>query len=153
MTKQIFEKIFKGGVLKKHDLTADEKKRLYALMNEKGLSSSAAYLRFFDKGFDPWEIEGITITRNRFLISTAPPDSMTGDCGYLYVLTLADDYDDSKFYSLITEQKVGKNFCDYMADLGMKSQATVRNRFKANDWKQWELDGIRNIIKEFINQA
>ena len=45
---------------------------------------------------------------------------------------------------------MGAKLCDYMAQFGMASQMTVRTRFRANDWKQWELFGVGNIIEEYI---
>lgn len=129
MTKKIFEKIWEGGVFYVSDLCPDEKKAVYAAMQKEGMSMSTSYLRFFDKGFDPWEIKGLTHICKKFL-----EDMDAQPCGM------------DVFWDKITEKQWGTKFCDYMATLGMRSQATVRNRFKANDWRSWELRGVRDII-------
>lgn len=158
MGKQIFEKIISGGVLDVKDMTADEKKALYACMQEYGMPGSTAYLRFFSKGFSPWELFGVAKLKNVFLATTpccvddnGIEDS--GSRGYGYVLTLAQGYDDSKFYEVVTDLKMGVRLCNFMADRGMTSQTTVRNRFKANDWKPWEIKGIESILSDFINNS
>ena len=130
MTKKIFEKIWKGGVFNVSDLSPDEKKAVYAAMQKEGMSMSTSYLRFFDKGFAPWEVQGLTHICTSFL-----DDMDIKPCS-----------DMSQFWDCITENQWGVKFCDYMASKGMRSQATVRNRFKANDWKPWELKGAKAII-------
>lgn len=152
MNKKNWVKIKDNGVLDVKDLTADEKKRLYAVMERWGMSKTTCYSRFFYKGFDSWELQGITKVINEFLL-TAVFDSEEGNRGYGYVLSLMPDYDDSKFYELITNLKIGVRFCDYMSARGMTSQMTVRTRFKAYDWKPWELVGIGNILdKELTDE-
>ena len=44
---------------------------------------------------------------------------------------------------------MGKVLCDRMSELGMSSQMTVRTRFKEDDWKPWELKGVKAIIEEY----
>lgn len=72
----------------------------------------------------------------------------SGSRGYGYVLTLDTNYDDSQFYSMLSDLRIGRRFCDFMAAHGMTSQMTVRTRFKANDWKEWERIGIRSILSD-----
>ena len=152
MNKNIWRKIKDNGVLDAKDLTAEEKKQLYAVMDKYGMPKSSCYCRFFDKGFDSWEIQGVTKIIEEFLL-TVVCDNEEGNRGYAYVLSLMPDYDDSKFYEMITNLRIGVRLCDYMSERGMTSQMTVRTRFKANDWKPWELVGIGNILdKEFTDE-
>lgn len=52
MTKNIWKKIFDGGILSTTELTLEEKKkRLYALFEGYGIPKSTCYNRFFNKGF------------------------------------------------------------------------------------------------------
>ena len=153
MTKKIIEKITSGGVLNVNDLNPSEKKALYAHFSAYGMSQSTCYLRFFDKGFRQWEIIGISHIRQEFLLThnCCVDDKGTedeGSRGYGYVLTLTDGYDDSKFYSVVSDLKMGVKLSEFMAERGMASQMTVRTRFKANDWKAWELKGIKAILEE-----
>lgn len=155
MTKNIWKKIWDGGTLSATDLTPEDKKRLYALFEECGMPKSTCYNRFFDKGFCQWEIVGVSHIRDIFLEreksnTDDTPEGEEDSRGYGAVLALSSKYDDSKFYELVTNLKMGKRLCDYMAELGMSSQMTVRTRFKANDWKPWELKGVKAIIDEFI---
>ncbi len=154
MTKQIFEKIRRGKTLDVKDLTAEEKKRLYDIMGRYGMPTSTAYSRFFERGFRQWELLGVTKIQEMFLLSAASTfdgeKEDDGSRGYGYVLSMADGYDASKFYDVLTDLKMGAKLCDYMAQFGMASQMTVRTRFRANDWKQWELFGVGNIIEEYI---
>lgn len=153
MTKQIFEKIRRGETLDVKDLTAEEKKRLYDIMGQYGMPSSTAYSRFFERGFRKWEIFGVTKIQEMFLLAASPTtDGVKEDKdnrGYGYVLSMADGYDASKFYDVLTNLKMGAKLCDYMAQYGMASQMTVRTRFRANDWKHWELVGVGHIIDEY----
>lgn len=157
MTKNVWKKILDGGALSAIDLTPEEKKRLYALFEMYDMPKSTCYNRFFDKGFCEWEIVGVSHIRNVFLererVNTDDmPEGEDGSRGYGAVLALSPEYDSSKFYELVTNLKMGKRLCDYMAELGMSSQMTVRTRFKANDWKPWELKGVKAIIDEFDEQ-
>ena len=155
MTKQIFEKILSGGTLDPKDLTAEEKKYLNAVMNRYGMPQSTSYCRFFDKGFSIWEICGVSKLKEEFLSMAVPMKDGSeeeGTRGYGYVLTLEPGYDDSKFYDIISQLRIGVKLCNFMAERGMTSQMTVRTRFKANDWKPWELKGIRSIIEELFTE-
>lgn len=157
MTKNIWKKILDGGILSATDLTSEEKKRLYALFEGYGMPKSTCYNRFFDKGFCNWEIMGVSHIQDVFLVrekinTDDMPEGEEGSMGYGAVLALSPEYDNSKFYELVTDLKIGKRLCDYMAELGMSSQMTVRTRFKANDWKPWELKGVKAIIDDFIKQ-
>ena len=154
MTKEIVKKICDGGVLSVGDMSADAKKRLYALMERYGMPQSTSYHRFFNIGFAKWEILGVTKLKNRFLPTSFSEvedgTDVEGSRGYGYVLSLDPDYEDSKFFTLVTQQKIGVKLCNYMSELGMASQMTVRTRFKADDWKPWEQKGIKNILEDFV---
>lgn len=149
MTKQTFEPIFAGKTLSAKDLTVDEKKNLFALIGKYGIPFSSAYYRFFKLGFREWEIIGVSKLEKEFLL-TSVCDGEDGNKGYGYMLTLDPNYNDSKFYELVTSLKLGKMLCDMMAEKGMTSQKTVRTRFRENNWKRWEWIGLRTIIDKFI---
>jgi len=156
MNKNIWRKIKDCGVLEATDLTADEKKILYAVMAKYGMPQSSCYRRFFEKGFDNWEIDGISKIKNEFLLSVPcetdnEKDGEAGTRGYGYVLSLMPDYDESKFYQLVTQLKIGVSLIDFMAQRGMASQMTVRTRFKASDWKSWENVGIAYILDKDLS--
>ena len=156
MTKEILKKICDGGFLDVDDMSVEAKKRLFVLMKHYGMPQSTSYHRFFNKGFDKWEILGVTYIKNSFLLTsfsgedTKYKTDVEGSRGYGYVLSLDPAYNDSKFFALVTQQKMGVKLCNYMAELGMASQMTVRTRFKADDWKPWELKGIKNILEDFV---
>lgn len=157
MTKNIWNKIFDGGILSSTELTPEEKKRLYVLFEGYGMPKSTCYNRFFNKGFCKWEIMGVSHMKDSFLVEEKCntdniPDGEEGSRGYGAVLALSQEYNDSKFYELVTNLKMGKVLCDRMSELGMSSQMTVRTRFKENDWKPWELKGVKAIIEEFIKK-
>ena len=70
MERHIFSKLESpGGHLEAKDLTADEKRALYALMGKYGLPESTTYNRFFDKGFDSWEMMGVDQCKADFVDS------------------------------------------------------------------------------------
>ena len=157
MTKNIWKKILDGGILSATDITPEEKKQLYTLFEGYGMPKSTCYNRFFDKGFCQWEIMGVSHIQDIFLVrekinTDDMPEGEEGSRGYGAVLALSPEYDKSKFYELVTNLKIGKRLCDYMAELGMSSQMTVRTRFKVNDWKPWEMKGIKAIIDEFVSE-
>lgn len=155
MMEGIWKKVTDGGTLEATDLNSEEKKRLYAIFEEHGMPVSSCYNRFFNKGFDIWEIKGVTKLKSLFLQQEIcgtdnNQSGEEGSRGYGYVLTLSDKYDDSMFYKVVTDLKIGVKLCDFMAKRGMTSQMTVRSRFKADDWKPWELKGVEAIIKEML---
>ena len=157
MTKNIWKKILDGGTLSATDLTSEEKKQLYALFEGYGMPKSTCYNRFFDKGFCKWEIMGVSHIQNVFLVrekinTDDMPEGEEGSRGYGAVLALSTEQHDGKFYELVTSLKMGKRLCERMAELGMSSQMTVRTRFKADDWKPWELKGVSTILDEFVEQ-
>lgn len=140
MERHIFSKLeSQGGHLEAKDLTADEKRGLYALMGKYGLPMSTTYNRFFDKGFDSWELMGVNQCKADFT------DSIE-DAGLRDALYNTDN----GFYSALPEGSGYRmRLVNLMAKCGMVHRATVEKRFDADDWKEWERRGVRAVINEF----
>ena len=161
MTKEIVKKITKSHTpLQTDDMTVEDKKSLYAALEEKGFTLATFYLRFFQKGFSEWEIEGIDECKRQFLllpnvaqqlldyVDEDDPQRLEGDKGYLYTLAQSDE--PGVFYSCLKRVKAGmcNKFIAFMNERGM-SAGTVIKRFSDNDWKPWEQEGIRNILNSY----
>lgn len=153
MEKRIFHKILTmTGVLSVGDLTPEQKRALTAIMVKNGATGGFTYDRFFQKGFLPWELEGISNIKREFLKAHEREmlDQPESDPGYSFALSI----DDSKggFYRAIGQTKgLITKLKEYMSDRGMKSPVTVINRFNADDWKPYEVRGVADIIKEFMD--
>ena len=118
-------------------------------------------LRFFQKGFSKWEIEGTDECKRQFLLLSDVSHSLLenvdendsqmekGDKGYLY--TLAQSNDPGVFYSCLKRVNAGmcNKFIAYMNERGM-SAATVIKRFTSENWKPWEQEGIRNLLTSYF---
>ena len=163
MTKEIIEKITKSHTpLQTDDMTVEDKKSLYAALEKKGFTLATFYLRFFQKGFSEWEIEGIDECKRQFLllpnvaqqlldyVDEDDPQSLEGDKGYLYILAQSDE--PGVFYSCLKRVNAGmcNKFIAYMNERGM-SAATVIKRFTTDNWKPWEKEGIRNLLNSYYN--
>ena len=163
MTKEIVKKITKICTpLRTDDLTAEDKNALYAALEKKGFTLSTFYLRFFQKGFSEWEIEGIDECKRQFLLLPNVAQQLldfvdnddlqmeAGDKGYLYILAQSDE--PGIFYSCLKRVKAGmcNKFIAFMNERGM-SAATVIKRFTTDNWKPWEKEGIRNILNSYYN--
>ena len=163
MTKEIVEKITKSYTpLQTDDMSVEDKKSLYATLAKKGFTLATFYLRFFQKGFSEWEIEGIDECKRQFLLLTDvsqslleyvdenDPQMVDGDKGYLYVL--AHSNETGIFYSCLKRVNAGmcNKFIAYMNERGM-SAATVIKRFTTDNWKPWEKEGIRNLLNSYYN--
>ena len=161
MTKEIVKKITKSHTpLQNDDLTAEDKKALYAALEKKGFTCSTFYLRFFQKGFSDWEIDGIAECKRQFLllpnvaqqlldyVDEDDPQMESGDKGYLYILAQSDE--PGVFYSCLKRANAGmcNKFIAYMNERGM-SAATVIKRFTTDNWKPWEQEGIRNLLNSY----
>lgn len=161
MTKEIVKKITKSHTpLQTDDMTVEDKKSLYAALEKKGFTLATFYLRFFQKGFSEWEIEGIDECKRQFLllpnvaqqlldyVDEDDPQSLEGDKGYLYILAQSDE--PGVFYSCL--KRVNAGMCNkliaYMNERGM-SAATVIKRFTSDNWKPWEKEGIRNLLNSY----
>ena len=69
MTKEIIEKIANSYTpLQTNDLSVEDKKALYAVLAKKGFTLATFHLRFFQKGFSEWEIEGTNEYKRQFLL-------------------------------------------------------------------------------------
>lgn len=170
MDKKIFKKVMiPGGILSPKDMTAEEKRRLYALMEDRGASGAFTYTRFFRDGFAQWEIDGIwkvkieylqlLLTDEKLNIDVRNTETKLQSDGETYKwkhfcfldgreisfdITFPGD-----FWRFLGDIRHRINFGEYMAKLGMKSQTTVAKRFSADDWKEYEQTGIRQIIEVF----
>lgn len=124
-------------VLSPDDLLATEKKQLYDLLMSYGASLSFAYERFFKEGFDAWELIGIDNIKQEFLKERE------------LCLTSSEP---GAFYELLGNHRGLKaELRDKMQSLGMKSELTIIKRFQTDNWKPYELLGIKAIIEEFCN--
>ena len=161
MTKEIVKKITKICTpLRTDDLTAEDKNALYAALEKKGFTLSTFYLRFFQKGFSEWEIEGIDECKRQFLllpnvaqqlldyVDEDDPQAIEGDKGYLYILAQSEE--PGVFYSCLKRVNAGmcNKFIAFMNERGM-SAATVIKRFTTDNWKPWEQEGIRHILNSY----
>ena len=163
MTKEIIEKITKSHTpLQTDDMTVEDKKSLYAALEKKGFTLATFYLRFFQKGFSEWEIEGIDECKRQFLslpnvaqqlldyVDDDDTQRLEGDKGYLYILAQSDE--PGVYYSCLKRVNAGmcNKFIAYMNERGM-SAATVIKRFTTDNWKPWEKEGIRNLLNSYYN--
>ena len=163
MTKEIIEKITKSHTpLQTDDMIVEDKKSLYAALEKKGFTLATFYLRFFQKGFSEWEIEGIDECKRQFLllpnvaqqlldyVDEDDPQAIEGDKGYLYILAQSDE--PGVFYSCLKRVNAGmcNKFIAFMNERGM-SAATVIKRFTTDNWKPWEKEGIRNLLNSYYN--
>lgn len=162
MTKEIIEKVTQSNnSLDVNDLTSDEKKNLAEFLSAKGFTDSTFYLRFFQKGFDSWEIQGIENCKNQFLglpdigkvlLAYVERDALgkeIGDKGYLYTLAKSDK--PGVFYACLKQAANGlcMKLYSFMEERGM-SRTTIIKRFSADDWKEWEKIGIKALLEEFL---
>lgn len=162
MTKEIIEKVTQSNnSLDVNDLTSDEKKNLAEFLSAKGFTDSTFYLRFFQKGFDSWEIQGIENCKNQFLglldigkvlLAYVERDALgkeIGDKGYLYTLAKSDK--PGVFYACLKQAANGlcMKLYSFMEERGM-SRTTIIKRFSADDWKEWEKVGIKALLEEFL---
>ena len=161
MTKEIVKKITKSHTpLQTDDMTVEDKKSLYAALEKKGFTLATFYLRFFQKGFSEWEIEGIDECKRQFLslpnvaqqlldyVDDDDTQRLEGDKGYLYILAQSDE--PGVYYSCLKRVNAGmcNKFIAYMNERGM-SAATVIKRFTTDNWKPWEKEGIRNLLNSY----
>ena len=172
MTIDIFEKVFAGGVLDPSDLTADEKKRLYLRMTDNGASEAFAYTRFFRDGFAQWEVDGILRAKIDYLHhlhtdekvsfevrcteTVATPDGETYKYRHFYEVDGEERSFDitqpGDYWRMLGELRRRTDFAQWMQQRGMMSEVTVRKRFSADDWRDYELVGIRQVIKSLVEE-
>ena len=158
MTKEIIEKVTQNNTpLEVNDISADEKKNLAEFLSAKGFTISTFYLRFFQKGFDAWEILGIKNCKKQFLaipevanllseyVETDALGNEIGKKGYL--TEAAKSEEPGVFYTCLKKASSGlcMRFFAFMEERGM-SRTTIIKRFIADDWKPWEQEGIRALL-------
>lgn len=158
MTKEIIEKVTQNNTpLEVNDISADEKKNLAEFLSAKGFTISTFYLRFFQKGFDTWEILGIKNCKKQFLaipevanllseyVETDALGNEIGKKGYL--TEAAKSEEPGVFYTCLKKASSGlcMKFFAFMEERGM-SRTTIIKRFTADDWKPWEQEGIRALL-------
>ena len=136
------KKIEKLLLPKKHidsaDMTSDEKQALYEFLGRYGATNSFAYQRLFKEGFDEWELRGV--------------DAIVKDFCSFHELNIDTGKD---FYSrlpLTTIPRIKTMFCRELSKLGMKHRNTISRRFDADNWKEYERIGLRQIINQFLSE-
>ena len=160
MTKEFIKKITKSHTpLQTDDMTVEDKKSLYAALEKKGFTLATFYLRFFQKGFSEWEIEGIDECKRQFLllpeVAKALLDyeesdrSLPGDKGYFYTLAMSEK--PGEFYACLKNANMGlcNRFIEFMGERGMSS-GTVIKRFTNDCWKPWEREGVKALLESFL---
>ena len=161
MTKEIVEKITKSYTpLQTDDMSVEDKKSLYVTLAKKGFTLATFYLRFFQKGFSEWEIEGIDECKRQFLllpeVAKALLDceesdhSLPGDKGYFYILAMSEK--PGEFYACLKNANMGlcNRFIEFMGERGMSS-GTVIKRFTNDCWKPWEREGVKALLESFLS--
>lgn len=158
MSKRVIE-IFSNPrtCLSANDISVDEKKRMSEYFCNKGFSESTFYLRFSQKGFDQWELDGVKECKEQFLLIPTVAQSLLEyptdangeddtDKGYLYTLAKSDT--PGCFYECLRKVCLCNRFTEFMSERGM-SVSTAIKRFTTEQWKPWEVDGIKSLLKAF----
>lgn len=163
MNKETTEKILTPHqCLDVASISVEEKKIILSILAKKGFTTSTFYLRFFSKGFSSWEILGVKECKRQFLqlpdvakalheyIDDTCKDSLPGDRGYFF--TLANSDKTGEFYRCLRDTRLGlcMKFQDFMLQHGM-SPGTTCKRFTLDRWKEWELQGMRSILDDMID--
>ena len=161
MTKEIVEKITKSYTpLQTDDMSVEDKKSLYVTLAKKGFTLATFYLRFFQKGFSEWEIEGIDECKRQFLLlpevakalldCEESDQPLPGDKGYFYTLAMSEK--PGEFYACLKNANMGlcNRFIEFMGERGMSS-GTVIKRFTNDCWKPWEREGVKALLESFID--
>lgn len=153
--------------LSPHDMTADEKKRLYLWMQQHGSTESLAYKRFFQDGFAQWELQGVAALQIDFLhylhteggLETEVRQNNDNGCRHYYRTDRTDQHWQSfslntpgDFWRFLGDVRRRQAFSDFMRQHGMLSAMTVAKRFSADDWRPWERLGIIHIITLWLDQ-
>lgn len=112
----------------------------------KNASGGFSYLRLYKKGFMAWEIEGIAKIKKDFLDENK--DWIKKHTGSLYPEGICETIN-GEFYKYISSIRcLRTKLNSKMLSLGMLSKITVQNRFSKDNWKKYEIVGIRNIIND-----
>lgn len=151
MTKDVFDKITTPfSPLSSDEISVSEKKVLLDIFVQKGFTPSTFYLRFFQKGFSVWEIIGVNECKKQFLRLPNIVRILSESVDINSVDMLKSE-GKGVFYDCL--RKAGNGLCgeffSFMGERGM-SINTVIKRFKNEDWKLWEIDGIKTVLKSYI---
>ena len=173
MTKNFIKKITTpNGILSVNDLTADEKKSLYSEIKKLGSSENFAYKRLFKEGFAEWEITGVIALKVSFIEWLQTKEKIyievreVGNCTWRHFYRVPPRADENQkyeeyqfdinqvgdFWRFLGDIGYRKRFGDFMAQMGMRSYNTVMKRFAADDWREWERCGIRQVMEQFTEQ-
>lgn len=153
MTKDVFNKITTPfSPLSSDELLVSEKKVLMDFFASKGLLPSTFYLRFFQKGFSIWEIIGVNECKKQFL-RLSDVAKILSESAVANVDILMKSEGNGVFYENL--RKVGNGLCgkffSFMQERGMSTN-TVIKRFKNEDWKPWEIDGVKTMLEPYIKE-
>lgn len=172
MTKNLLKKITTpNGILSVNDLTADEKKSLYAEIKKLGSSENFAYKRLFQDGFAEWEIAGVNDIKIQFIEWLQIREKIyievreVGECTWRHFYRVPPRADENQtyeeyqfdinkagdFWRFLGDIGYRKRFGDMMAQMGMRSYNTVMKRFADDDWREWERCGIRRVITKWLD--
>lgn len=158
-----------GNVLAATDISPDDKKQLYKVMQKMGATDSFSYTRYFRDGFDSWEIDGVVALKTAFLewlqtkekiflevrnvgrsrwrhFYRIPPAPAEGQDFTEHDFDIMQPGD---FWRFLGDIGYRKRFGEFMAERGMKSYHTVIKRFSSDDWREWERIGIRSVVEGF----
>lgn len=172
--KKVWKKVWRGGTLAVGDMTAEEKRRLFACMVRYGASAGFSYDRFFKEGFLKWEILGIYKIKIDYLhylkteekididircVETTT-DPQTGEEIHKYrVFYPMQDEEKSidlnkpgDFWQLLGDLRYRLKFKELMQQMGMRSASTVVKRFRIDDWREYEQVGIRMVVDVFMEE-
>ena len=170
-----------GATLSSSDLSADEKKALYAKMATMGATDSFTYNRFFKEGFSEWELDGIIAIKADYLkflhdeekiylevrcVGERPVEGDSPVPIHRYFYRIPPKAGENQnfeersfdlaasgdFWRFLGDIAYRKHFGGWMASRGMKAYITVARRFTTDDWKEWERVGIRQVIQEFMDE-
>lgn len=133
MRSEKFNNILNGnGIATSSDFSADEKRFMFSVMEKYGMSVVTANYRFFRDGFSEWEMKGI-----RALIEEFVEDE-----------GINIDFEDRipSFYHSLPRKET---FKDFMEKQGMCRKTAVV-RFSQDNFKPWELIGVKQIIESYI---
>lgn len=143
------------------DFSPEEKRLLLEFFDHHGLSGivgGKGYKRFFDKGFDEWELMGTDAVKRQYIRDNEVAIWRSGERGnathpegYAGVLALGLE-DNGAFWAVLTEAKLISDFCASCPKYGI-SQTTASSRFREDNFLPWEKAGIRQMMHEFAEYA
>lgn len=139
--------------LERDDLAPNQKQFLWEVMLRHGATAGFAYDRFFQKGFDLWELLGVDAIKQNFATEHAPelfPDTPADKLPEIIADIISRG---GAFYRTLGQcHGLKKEFLAYMNELGMCATSVVA-RFTSDNWKEFERIGIHAVIAEFEREA